>query len=151
MELNTEVIKELIGSLGKENFDTLKLETADFKLTIERGQCASSPCASAETVKVSTASQTVESTVPKNENNEKSFKGTVVKSPIVGTFYTAPSPDKPAFAEVGKNVKRGDTLYIVESMKLMNEVASECDGTVAEIFVKNGQAVEYGQPIMRIE
>ncbi len=77
--------------------------------------------------------------------------GKVVTSPIVGTFYSSPSPGKPPFATVGKQVCKGDVLFIIESMKLMNEVTSEYDGAVAEIFVEDGETVEFGQPIMRIE
>ena len=74
-----------------------------------------------------------------------------MNSPIVGTFYAAPSPDKPPFVTVGTQVSKGDVLFIIESMKLMNEVTSEYDGVVAEIFVEDGETVEFGQPIMRIE
>lgn len=77
--------------------------------------------------------------------------GNIVKSPIVGTFYAAASPDKPPFVTVGQQVKKGDVLMIIESMKLMNEIQSEFDGKVADILVKNGDAVEYDQPIMIIE
>ncbi len=77
--------------------------------------------------------------------------GNVVKAPIVGTFYAAPDPSKPPFAEVGKHVKKGDVLMIIESMKLMNEITSEYDGIVKQILVKNGEAVDYDQPIMIIE
>ena len=63
----------------------------------------------------------------------------------------SPSPEKPAFAKVGQKVKKGDTLFIVESMKLMNEITSEYDGTIAEILVEDGAGVEYGQTVMRIE
>ena len=77
-------------------------------------------------------------------------EGMIVKSPLVGTFYAASSPEKPPFVTVGSQVKKGDVLFIIESMKLMNEIASEVDGTVQEICVKNGEAVEYGQPIMYI-
>jgi acetyl-CoA carboxylase biotin carboxyl carrier protein len=77
--------------------------------------------------------------------------GNVVKAPIVGTYYSASSPDKPPFAEVGKKVKKGDVLMIIESMKLMNEVQSEFDGVVKEILVENGTAVEFDQPVMIIE
>ncbi len=76
--------------------------------------------------------------------------GNVVKAPIVGTFYAASAPDKPPFVTVGQQVKKGDVLMIIESMKLMNEIQSDFDGTVAEIFVQNGDAVEYDQPIMII-
>ncbi len=75
----------------------------------------------------------------------------MVKSPIVGTFYAASAPDKPPFVTVGQQVKKGDVIMIIESMKLMNEVQSEFDGTVAEILVKNGEAVEFDQPIMIIK
>lgn len=76
--------------------------------------------------------------------------GNVVECPLVGTFYTAPSEDAAAFVSVGDTVKKGQTLAIVEAMKLMNEIESEFDGTVTEILVQNGQAVEYGQPLFRI-
>lgn len=82
---------------------------------------------------------------------EKKISGNVVKAPIVGTYYSKPSPDKASFVEVGKAVKKGDVLMIIESMKLMNEVQSEFDGVVKEILVKDGAAVEYDQPIMIIE
>ena len=74
-----------------------------------------------------------------------------IKSPIVGTYYSAPGPDKAPFVEVGKQVKKGDVIMIIESMKLMNEVKSEFDGTVKKILVENGSAVEYDQPVMIIE
>ncbi len=77
--------------------------------------------------------------------------GTVVKAPIVGTYYSSPAPDKPPFVSVGQAVKKGDVLFIIESMKLMNEVQSDCDGVVKEIIANNGQAVEYGQPILILE
>lgn len=77
--------------------------------------------------------------------------GNVVKAPLVGTFYAASAPDKPPFVTVGKQVKKGDVLMIIESMKLMNEVQSDFDGVVSEILVSNGQAVEFDQPIMIIK
>ena len=78
------------------------------------------------------------------------LQGRVVTSPIVGTFYSAPAPEKPPFIQVGQQVKKGDVLFIIESMKLMNEVESEYDGTVAELLVSDGDAVEFGQPIVRL-
>ena len=79
---------------------------------------------------------------------EKPLSGKIIKSPIVGTFYASPSPDQPPFVQVGDTVKKGDVIMIIESMKLMNEVQSDMDGTVQEILVKNGEAVEYDQPLM---
>lgn len=77
--------------------------------------------------------------------------GKVVKSPIVGTFYASPAPDKPPYVTVGKEVHKGDVLFIIESMKLMNEVTSEFDGKIAEIYLNDAETVEFDQPIMRIE
>ena len=77
-------------------------------------------------------------------------EGMIVKSPLVGTFYAAPAEDADPFVSVGDQVKKGQTLAIVEAMKLMNEIESDFDGKVAEIYVENGQAVEYGQPLSRI-
>ena len=77
-------------------------------------------------------------------------EGMIVKSPLVGTFYAAPAEDADPFVSVGDPVKKGQTLAIVEAKKLMNEIESDFDGKVAEIYVENGQAVEYGQPLFRI-
>lgn len=147
MEINVEIIKELIAGLNASSFDTLRLETKEFKLAIERN--APHAVSAAPAVEINTAAVAVPAV--KEDPQVQPCSGTLVKSPIVGTFYASSSPDKPPFVKVGQQVEIGDTIYIVESMKLMNEVASECSGTIAEILVENGQTVEYGQPIMRIE
>ena len=77
-------------------------------------------------------------------------EGMIVKSPLVGTFYAAPAEDASPFVAVGDQVKKGQTLAIVEAMKLMNEIESDFDGKIAEVYVTNGQAVEYGQPLFCI-
>lgn len=82
------------------------------------------------------------------QNTEK--EGVYVKSPAVGVFYTAPSPDSKPFVEIGDTVHKGDTLCIIEAMKLMNEINSDVDGKIVEICVGNGQVVEYDQPLFRI-
>ena len=76
--------------------------------------------------------------------------GTFVTSPFVGTFYRAPSPEAPAFVDVGSIVRKGQVVCIVEAMKLMNEIEAESDGKIAEILVKNGEHVEYGQKLFRV-
>lgn len=81
---------------------------------------------------------------------EKPVSGKVIESPLVGTFYVAPAEDAKPFVSVGDQVKKGQTLAIVEAMKLMNEIESEYDGTIEEVLVENGEAVEYGQPLFRI-
>lgn len=97
---------------------------------------------------------TVETAAPAQqepEQIEEEKGGNVVKSPLVGTFYAAPSEDAQPFVKVGDTVKKGQTLAIVEAMKLMNEIESEFDGVVTEILVENEDNVEYGQPLFRIQ
>ncbi|NDU85060.1 MAG: acetyl-CoA carboxylase biotin carboxyl carrier protein [Ferrovum sp.] len=77
-------------------------------------------------------------------------EGHVVKSPMVGTFYRSPSPGAPAFAEIGQSINEGQTLCIIEAMKLLNEIESDVTGTISKILVENGQPVEYGQPLFII-
>ena len=97
---------------------------------------------------------TVETVVPAQQEPEQITEekgGNIVKSPLVGTFYAAPSEDAQPFVKVGDTVKKGQTLAIVEAMKLMNEIESEFDGVVTEILVENEENVEYGQPLFRIQ
>jgi acetyl-CoA carboxylase biotin carboxyl carrier protein len=77
--------------------------------------------------------------------------GKIIKSPIVGTFYAAPSPEKPAFVTDGSRVSKGDTVCVVEAMKMFNEITSDYDGVVKEILVNNGDNIEYGQPLIVLE
>lgn len=86
-----------------------------------------------------------------DEKKEDSRKLNIIKSPMVGTFYLKPSPTSDPYVEIGKEVKKGDTVCIVEAMKLMNEIESEFDGKIAEIYVKDGEAVGYGDPLFGIE
>jgi acetyl-CoA carboxylase biotin carboxyl carrier protein len=88
---------------------------------------------------------------PKGAEKAPEKPGHVVTSPFVGTFYRAPSPDSPAFADVGTVVKKGQVLCIVEAMKLMNEIEAEVDGKITEIFVLNATPVEFGEKLFRIE
>ena len=90
----------------------------------------------------------VEDKKPKEESNDN-YK--VVKAPMVGTFYSSSSPEADSFVKVGDTVKNGDILCIIEAMKLMNEIESEVSGTIKEILVKDGDMVEYGQPLFKIE
>jgi len=85
-----------------------------------------------------------------SQDAEATYSGEEVKSPLVGTFYSAPSPDDAPFVKVGDTVKKGQTLGIVEAMKLMNEIESEYDGVVQAILVENEEIVEYGQPLFVI-
>jgi acetyl-CoA carboxylase biotin carboxyl carrier protein len=86
----------------------------------------------------------------RKQEDELKKEGTLVTSPLVGTFYTAPAEDAAPFVSVGDSVKKGQVLAIVEAMKLMNEIESECEGVVLEVMAENERPVEYGQPLFRI-
>lgn len=94
---------------------------------------------------------------PANHDSEESFTGNIeneenlVCSPLVGTFYLAPSPEEDPFVKPGDTVTKGQTIGIIEAMKLMNEIVAECDGTVEKVLAENGEMVEYGQPLFCIK
>jgi len=155
IELSFEQILELMNIVADKDLGGFVLEQGDIRLKIE-GRKAPKIAQSVlpPLSPVSLDSVTGGLNQPQGTDNPASgpaaVKGNIVKSPIVGTFYSAAAPDKPPYVQVGSHVKIGDVLFIVESMKLMNEVQSEFSGTVEEILVQNGQPVEFGQPIMRI-
>lgn len=135
-----EIIKD--NDLGK-----IKIKNADFEICVEaKTSPASAPIVTATAPSVAAANADAPA-----EAKEEAVSGNVCKSPIVGTFYAASAPDKEPFVSIGSEVHKGDVIYIIESMKVMSEVTSEFDGKVKEICVNNGDAVEFGQPIMIIE
>lgn len=156
MELNIDTIKEIIDHVDQSSLSVFKLETEGFKLCVEKPQAVqvvSAPAAlSSATVQPAACPACEDPAKPVQDAlpAKPEVCGNVVTSPIVGTFYSAASPEKPAFVKVGQHVQKGDVLFIVESMKLMNEITSEYDGTVEEILVQDGQSLEYGQPVLRI-
>lgn len=105
---------------------------------------------SSEATTVISSSDAV-STLTDTSSNAPVAQGNAIVSPIVGTFYSSPAPDKPNYVSVGSKVKKGDVLFIIESMKLMNEITSEYDGEIAQILVESGSGVEFSQPIMIIK
>lgn len=152
--LTLEEIGSLAEALKKNDLERIKIKNGDCEIVIEaKRKCPPPPpmpsmgAAMQPMVNVTAAAATEIAPAAKTEE----VKGNVVKSPIVGTFYSSPSPDKAPFVKVGDTVRKGDVIMIIESMKLMNEVQSDFDGTVKEILVENGQAVEFDQPIMIIE
>ena len=153
-----EFIQQL-AELVKEN-DLGEITVADGEevVTIKGKKCPPPPMgvpmgmsAGAPLAQVSVMQQSAEVSASNANSGAAVPSGNVVKAPLVGTFYAASAPDKPPFVTVGKRVKKGDVLMIIESMKLMNEVQSDFDGVVEEILVNNGQAVEFDQPIMIIK
>lgn len=149
MKIGIEDIKQLVDIVTESGIGELLVEEDGTKIKISakaepKGVSLSVPA-------ISPAVQPQAAAAPEQAAASPELSGQVVKSPIVGTFYEAAAPDKPPYVTVGKRVKKGDVLFIIESMKLMNEIQSEFDGEVAEILVSNGDTVEYGQPIMLIK
>ena len=153
-DFSIETIKELMDKMAKTHLGLMELEVGSIRLKLEAKQHPMTTVVAAPAASIAEAAPV---TLPMAEEQEEisepvvseSPTGNVVKSPIVGTFYASPAPDKESFVKVGQKVK-GDVLFIIESMKLMNEVQSEFDGVVSQIYVKSGDGVEYGQPIMII-
>ena len=144
-------VKELIAVMKDSGLSYMSVKNDNFEVELGEKSAPMPPMPMMPPMApMAPVAQTAQA-APKAEAKEPVLSGKIVKSPIVGTFYAAPAPGKPAYAPVGKTVAKGDILFIIESMKLMNEVTSEFDGTVAEILVKDGDAIEYDQPIMRIQ
>ena len=147
-EFNVEQIKELIGALSQHKMKCLKIEKGDYNITIEGvGETVFVHSDAGMTAQVQSSAPAVEVSAPV----PGAGGGNVVTSPMVGTFYSSPSPEDPPFVKVGQHVKSGDVLFIIEAMKLMNEVISQHDGIVTEIHAQNAQPVEYGQPVITIK
>ena len=139
-----EKIKKLMDDMGESKLTSLSIDFPDgTKITMSKQD---------ETVKVAVDEKPAE----KNEKEEtrevkEQVEGEMIKSPMVGTFYSKPSPTADPYVEVGSMVKKGDTVCIIEAMKLMNEIESEFSGAITEVLVKDGDAVEYGTPLFRVK
>ena len=151
--VNTVSASNLTVFSYEESVMTVRLEKKQGKTVIYQNMAPMeaatgiSPVSAKESVPM--AGMAEESTQPQAEKD--GAEGKVITSPLVGVFYAAPAEDAEAFVQVGDTVKKGQVLAIVEAMKLMNEIESDYDGTIAEILVENGQAVEYGQPLFKLQ
>ena len=134
---------DLIKAVSGSKLTKFEYEENAVKISMEK-ECGT-------VVTVSERPQQIREIVETEEPETKELEGNIVKSPLVGTFYSAPAEGADPFISVGDHVKKGQTLAIVEAMKLMNEIESEFDGEVVEVLVENAQAVEYGQPLFRIQ
>ncbi|UUX80010.1 acetyl-CoA carboxylase biotin carboxyl carrier protein [Pseudomonas putida] len=147
-------VKKLIELLEESGIDELKIKEGEESVRISRHSktpaaqqfYAPAPMAAAPAAApVAAAAPAAEATAA-----APALKGTVVRSPMVGTFYRKPSPTSPNFAEVGQSVKKGDTLCIVEAMKMMNHIEADIGGVIDAILVEDGQPVEFDQPLFTI-
>ena len=138
MKINKKLIKELVTCLEENNLSELEYSEKDIKIKVARNSFK-------EKNKIE---------IPQNKEElkeEKILTGIEIKSPIIGTAYLAPEPGGKKFVEIGKKIKKGDTVMIVEAMKTMNHVPSTKDGVVKNVVVEDGQPVEYGQTLVILE
>ncbi|MCC5915037.1 MAG: acetyl-CoA carboxylase biotin carboxyl carrier protein [Balneolaceae bacterium] len=157
--MDLKLVKKLLDLISDSEVDEVSIEEGDFKLKVKKKsdapasapmqfQMPAQPQAPAPQPAQAPAQGGSGS---EGKSGDSQPEGDVVKSPIVGTFYEAPSPDSDAFVKVGDKVNKGDTLCIVEAMKIMNEIEAEFGGTVQKILVDDGQPVEFDQPLFIIK
>lgn len=148
MKFDIEYVDKLAKILAENSLTEISLEDGEQAITI-RKDIVVAPVAAAPAVQ--TAAPAAQPAQTAAQPAEPAKKGKPLTSPMVGTFYSAPSPDAKPFVEVGQTVSQGDVVCIVEAMKLMNEIEAEVSGKIVEICVKDGQPVEFGQVLMYIE
>ena len=141
MKINKKIIKELSDYLEEFNLTELEYTEKDTKIKVSKNNVNLSNSASSKNEKITETSNI----------STKNISGIQVTSPIIGTAYHAPEPGAKKFVEIGKKIKKGETVMIVEAMKTMNHVPSTSDGIVKEICVEDGQPVEFGQTIIILE
>ena len=144
MKIDKSIIKELSDYLEEFNLTEIEITEKDTKIKISKNNISISNQPTATSANISTRNENV-------SEKSKVISGTKITSPIIGTAYHAPEPGAKKFVEVGKKIKKGDTIMIVEAMKTMNHVPSTADGVVKEICVEDGKPVEFGQTIIILE
>ena len=144
MKIDKKIIKELSDYLKEFNLTEIEITEKDTKIKVSKNNVSIS-----NQPQVISSSPPASTSTPTQTQNIKS--GTEITSPIIGTAYHAPEPGAKKFVEIGKKIKKGDTIMIVEAMKTMNHVPSTADGVVKEICVEDGQPVEFGQTIIILE
>jgi acetyl-CoA carboxylase biotin carboxyl carrier protein len=144
--MNLKNIRELVQLLENSGLSVLEVSEADTKIRLEKGTIAERPVAPV-VIQPAAVPQAVQCV----QDGAVDFNNiTEIKSPMVGVFYAAPAPDAQPYVTVGKKVKKGDVLCIIEAMKLMNEITAEVDGEIVDICVENGQVVEYAQILFKV-
>ena len=140
-----EKIKQLIDDMGNSKLTDIDITFPDgTKVSMKKEAKQETIIVNQEVKEINTNNQ------PIHIETKKELEGNIIKSPMVGTFYIKPSPSANPYVEVGKDIQKGDTVCIIEAMKLMNEIESEFSGKVLEVLVKDGDTVEYGTPLFRI-
>ena len=156
--MDLKEIQNLIKFVAKSGTGEVKLETDDFKITIKTGsgetvttvvQQAAIPLQQPVIAAAPQEAPVVQVAAPAAASDDSKY--ITVKSPIIGTFYRKPSPDKPLFAEVGQTISEGDVLCVIEAMKLFNEIESEISGKIVKVLVDDATPVEFDQPLFLVD
>lgn len=158
MSINFQELRELLSAIAQTDIAELTLKSDEFELMVRKGTTIAPTATTTVTPGVTEVVPTPappKSVVLPNSTPETSSapaidnkKWVEITSPMVGTFYRAPAPDEPPFVDTGERISKGQTVCIIEAMKLMNEIEAEISGQVMEILVQNGEPVEYGQTLM---
>ena len=144
-------IKQLMEDMGKSNIEELEIEFPEgMKISMKKNVAVvpAQQVVAQQSTNIPVV-QSIQTTQPIPEEPKEEYKE--IKSPMVGTFYSKPSPDKEEFVKVGDKVKKGQVVCIIEAMKLMNEIEAEFDGEVVEVCLNDGDAVEYGKPLFKLK
>jgi len=154
--MNIKEIQQLIKFVAKSGVSEVKIESKDLKLSVKTGKTSSIVQSDPQVVYSAPVQNEPVVELQNAENNEaissKEDEGLItIKSPIIGTFYRKPSPDKPNFVEVGDSISEGSVLCVVEAMKLFNEIESECSGKIVKILVDDASPVEFDQPLFLVD
>jgi len=156
MSMDIKQIQDLIKFVAKSGVNEVSIEEKDFKITIKTSQeptyvNATIPAPVPASMPLPPAAAPAETPQPAAPRAEDTSKYVTIKSPMIGTFYRSPAPDKPAFVNVGDEITAGKVVCIVEAMKLFNEIESEVSGKIVKILVEDAQPVEYDQPLFLVE
>ena len=147
-------VKKLIELLEESAISEIEIKEGEESVRISRANSAPVyPAAVAPPVAAAAPAALAPAPVatPPAEDAASEADGTVIKSPMVGTYYASPAPGAPEFVKVGQSIKQGDTICIVEAMKILNQIESEVTGVVKKVLVEDGQPVEFGEPLMIVE
>ena len=158
--MDIKEIQQLIKLVSNSSVDEVRIERAEFKLAIKKNKAATeyvtaspiaaAPVAAAQATVAAPAPSTEKPAAPADEAEDTS-NYIEVRSPMIGTFYRKPSPDKPMFCNVGDSISAGDVVCVIEAMKLFNEIESEVSGTIVKILVDDSTPVEYDQPLFLVD
>lgn len=156
--MDIKEIQNLIKFVAKSGASEVKLEMDDIKITIKTGGESRSEATTyvhqvpvSQPLAVQAQPAASEAPIVTSQSKDDNSKYITIKSPIIGTFYRKPSPDKPVFVEVGSTIKEGDVLCVIEAMKLFNEIESEISGKIVKILVDDSSPVEFDQPLFLVD